>query len=71
MSKDDDNCENNLCYDDLKQEVLRGLRRKIDKENYKYQIKQCRDVAVSAQEEGFIGQSRRPLKNAWKKVRNS
>ena len=70
FSKEDleDGSEN---YESLKCEVIHILQKKIDKKNYKNAIKQCRKTAINASEDWYVGDSRRPLKNALKKVRQS
>lgn len=56
-------------YQTLKNEVIRILRQKIDMKNYKNTIKQCKKTAEAANEDWYLGDSRKPLKNALKKVR--
>ena len=70
-SNDTSKCDKNRDYEILKKEVTNLLRRKIDDKKYKQKINKCRMTAMSAQDDHYLGKSHAPLRNAWRKVKNS
>ena len=56
-------------YEQLREEVLSILRKKMDNSNYKSQIKQCKKTAVKAHEEQIVGDSYRPLRRSLRKLK--
>lgn len=56
-------------YESLKHDVIRILKHKIDKKNYKNTIKSSRLNAIKAMEDWCVGDSQRSLRKALKKAK--
>lgn len=56
-------------YDDVKNDLIRILQKKVDKENYKSTIKQCKHAANQAHTEQCVGDSFSSMLKGLKKVK--
>lgn len=58
-------------YDQVKDEVLKLLQRKIDEKNYINQLKECKKTAKKAGKDHMLGTGYKALKRAYKSIKNS
>ena len=67
-SKDQDKPDDQLKYGEIKQQVLQILQRKMDRQEYKETIKSCKKTAKKATDTWCLGQSRKIIKAALKRI---